>query len=164
GPDETAAIVDGAEVETETTLRSHVVDVWGEGLDLKNVRSFKVNGMPAVGAETMHKGVGHELVAVRIGPRAVYRFLFITRPVVTARYEKRFRAMVASFRKLSRKELNDLRPLKIQVVEVKQGDTVKRVARRMAMPDRQVERFRVLNGLDADAELQPGQRVKIIAN
>lgn len=164
GPDEAAVIIDGAEVDEDTVLKRHVVYAWGEGLDLKNVRSFTVNGLQAVSAETMHKGVGHELVAVRIAPHAVYRFLFITRPVVTARYEKKFRAMVASFRKLTDAELNDLRPLRIRVVEVEKGDTVKRIARRMAVADRQVERFRVLNGLDTDAELVPGQRVKIIGN
>jgi len=164
GPDEAAVIVDGAEVDEETVLKRHLVYEWGEGLDLKNLRSFTVNGLQAVSAETMHKGVGHELVAVRIAPRAVYRFLFITRPVVTARYEKKFAAMVASFRKLTHAELDGLRPLRIRVVEVKQGDTVKRLAERMAIGDRQVERFRVLNGLDTDAKLVPGQRVKIVSN
>lgn len=164
GPDEAAVIVDGAEVDEDTVLKRHLVYTWGEGLDLKNLRSFTINGLQAVSAETMHKGAGHELVAVRIAPRAVYRFLFITRPVVTARYEKKFEAMVASFRRMTEAEFGDLSPLRVRVVDVKQGDTVERLAERMAVPDRQVERFRVLNGLDIDAELVPGQRVKIIAH
>jgi hypothetical protein len=41
-------------------------------------------------------------------------------------------------------------------------DTVERLASRMALIDRQLDRFRVLNGLDANERLQPGDLVKII--
>ena len=42
------------------------------------------------------------------------------------------------------------------------GDTVEKLAGRMAVADRAVERFRVLNGLDPGDRLKPGSEVKIV--
>jgi predicted Zn-dependent protease len=51
----------------------------------------------------------------------------------------------------------------VRVVTVKPGDTVEKLAERMALPDRRLERFLDLNGLDAGDQLQPGSEVKIVA-
>jgi predicted Zn-dependent protease len=42
------------------------------------------------------------------------------------------------------------------------GDTVDKLASRMAIADHAVERFRVINGLDAGDRLKPGSEVKIV--
>ena len=105
--------------------------------------------MPALGAETLHKGLGHELVVIRYSPKLIYRFLFITRPVVTARYEKQFRAMVRSFDRLTGQQVEALKPMRISVVTVQEGQTVDRLARRLATGGDKVARFRILNGLGA---------------
>ncbi len=55
-------------------------------------------------------------------------------------------------------EIEQAKPLHLKVVKVAPGDTVEKLASRMAVPDRQVERFRVLNGLDPGDKLKPGQR------
>jgi len=41
-------------------------------------------------------------------------------------------------------EMAQAQPLRLKVIEVKAGDTVERLAKRMAVADRQIERFRVL--------------------
>ena len=55
-----------------------------------------------------------------------------------------------------------IKPQRIAVVRVGTGDTVERLAARMAMPDRKVERFRVLNGLQGNEGVRAGQLVKIV--
>jgi len=45
---------------------------------------------------------------------------------------------------------------------VRAGDTVERLASRMALIDRQVERFRVLNGLEPGDRVKAGEQVKIV--
>jgi len=47
-------------------------------------------------------------------------------------------------------------------VTVAPGDTIDKLASRMAVPDRAVERFRVLNGLEPGDKLKPGSEVKIV--
>jgi predicted Zn-dependent protease len=55
-----------------------------------------------------------------------------------------------------------VKPLRLQVVMVEPGDTVERLAGRMALPDRAPERFRVLNGLGANESPKPGEHVKLV--
>ncbi len=163
GPDDAVIIFDGSELVAGVSLREHLVEHWGEGLDLRNVRTFQVNGMNAVGAETLHRGVGHELVVIQHGDKVVYRFLFITRPVVSAVYEKPFRETIESFRRLSEREAAAIQPMRVRIVEVGARDTVASLARRMSVSDNHERRFRILNGLLETDELQPGQRVKLVA-
>jgi predicted Zn-dependent protease len=48
------------------------------------------------------------------------------------------------------------------VVKVAPGDTIEKLASRMAGTDRAIERFRVLNGLNPGDKLKPGSEVKIV--
>jgi predicted Zn-dependent protease len=50
----------------------------------------------------------------------------------------------------------------IKVVSVEPGETVERLARRMATPDRAVERFRILNGLAPNDRINSGEWMKIV--
>ena len=52
--------------------------------------------------------------------------------------------------------------MRISVVTVQEGETVERLARRLAIGGDKVARFRILNGLGPKDVLTPGQRVKII--
>ena len=54
------------------------------------------------------------------------------------------------------------KPLHIKIVAVAPGETVERLASRMATVDRPLERFRVLNGLAANERVNPGDLVKIV--
>ena len=63
---------------------------------------------------------------------------------------------------MSLAEIENAKPLRLQIVTVAPGDTVERLAGRMAVADRAVERFRVLNGLDPSDRLKPGSEVKIV--
>ena len=75
-----------------------------------------------------------------------------------------FRDMIGSLAPLSAAEAAQVRPRVIDVVTVTRGDTARSLAARMAFPDYQLERFLVLNGLDAGAALQPGTKVKLVVS
>ncbi len=72
--------------------------------------------------------------------------------------------MVQSFTRLSDAEAARIRGKRIQIVTVGAGDSVATLARRMAFADRQEQRFRVLNGLEADGGVRAGEKVKLIVN
>ena len=57
-----------------------------------------------------------------------------------------------------------LRPRKIDIIKVGRRDTVASLARRMPFEDLQLERFRVLNGIAADARLVAGRQVKMVVD
>ena len=70
--------------------------------------------------------------------------------------------LINSFHRLDAREAAAARPRRIGVVTVRPGDTAESLARRMAFPDYQLERFLMINGLDAGARLEPGRAVKLV--
>ena len=79
----------------------------------------------------------------------------------TPEMDRIFRESVGTFRRMSLAEIEQAKPLRLRVLTVGPGDTVERLASRMAVPDRALERFRVLNGLEPGDKLKPGSQVKI---
>lgn len=73
-----------------------------------------------------------------------------------------FAPLVESMRRMPEAEAAGAKPLKIRVMRVKAGDTIDSYAKLMAFQDAQRDRFLVLNGLDGDAGLRAGDRVKVI--
>ena len=101
-----------------------------------------------------------KVYALRFGSD-VYRFIFATRQRTTES-DRNARETVNSFRRLSLDEIQSARPLRIKIITVQPGDTVDSLAHRMSGLDHPIERFRVLNGLDAHAQVKVRDRVKIV--
>jgi predicted Zn-dependent protease len=59
------------------------------------------------------------------------------------------------------KESEQVRPLRMKIVTVGNGDTVEKLAHRMRT-DHALERFRVINGLGPHDRLKPGEKVKVV--
>jgi predicted Zn-dependent protease len=91
----------------------------------------------------------------------VYRFIFASKRT-TAEVDRAFRESVGTFRRMTLAESQAAKPLHIKIVTVAAGDTVERLASRMAVADRALERFRVLNGLGPNDHANPGDQVKIV--
>jgi predicted Zn-dependent protease len=141
-------------------------DEWAPKLRPADAETVDVNGMDAAtGSARIDIKSGSadvRLVAIRYDGTTIYRFLFVSKPSLTASLAAEFRQTMLSFRRLSQAEAAALHPQRVRVVAVKAGDTVESLARRMPFDDFQEQRFRVLNGLGAGEALTVGQRVKIV--
>lgn len=73
-----------------------------------------------------------------------------------------FEPMFASLRRISDAEAAAVRARRLQVVKVGPGDTVQSLAGRMAYLHAQLDRTLVLNRLNSDARLVPGQLAKLV--
>ena len=139
---------------------------WASRVTLRKIERLAFDGLDAVAASTpvrTKSGVRDvRLVAIRAAPQRIYRFFFVTPPSRTQEFAAPFRQMMASFRLLGQRQTDNLRPLRLRVVEVAPGDTVESLSARMPFNDFRAERFQVLNGLRAGDRLQPGQLVKIV--
>ncbi|MDZ4367433.1 MAG: LysM peptidoglycan-binding domain-containing protein, partial [Afipia sp.] len=135
---------------------------WIENIDGKSVEDLTINGFQAATSTAKGDQWSFRLYAVRFGSD-VYRFIFAAKKK-TPEGDRSFRDTVNSFRRLTLAEIQAARPLRIKVVTVQPGDTVESVAHRMQGVDRPVDRFRVLNGLDARSTLKPRDRVKIVVD
>ncbi|MBB4305659.1 putative Zn-dependent protease [Rhodobium orientis] len=159
----TALRFDGTNVPASMSLADYLRSGWINGLISESVRDTEIAGQPAATASAVAEGWSFRIAALRANG-ATYRFIFATREP-TQSFDLAFRTTISSFRMLSGRERAELRPLRVRIVTARQGDSIDRMAARMAgiAPDRRAELFKVLNGLDDDSELQPGMLVKIIA-
>ena len=152
--------LDVVKVPPEQTLIEYLNSGWIENVEAGSVEELAINGFPAATATAKGDQWTFRLYAIRFGSE-IYRFIFAAK-TRTAETERAFREAVNTFRRLTLAEIRSAKPLRLKIVKVEPGDTVEHFASRMALIDRQLDRFRVLNGLDADDQLKPGEYVKII--
>jgi predicted Zn-dependent protease len=153
--------LDVVRVPAEQKLADYLTSGWIENIDPKSVEEPVISGFPAATGTAKGDQWVFRLYVVRFGSE-VYRFIFATRRM-NAEVDRGFRESVASFRRMTLAESAAAKPMHVRVVTVQAGDTVERIAGRMAVTDRAVERFRVLNGLSARDRVTPGDQVKIVA-
>lgn len=127
-----------------------------------SVERATVNGLSAAyGVARVQVSSGQVEVAVfayDFGGGNAYHFLTMTRVGGVGVFNPMFRSM----RRLSAAEAGKVRPRLLRVVTVKAGDTSQSLAARMAYPDARLDRFLVLNGLQAGDRLVAGQKVKLV--
>ena len=152
--------LDVVRVPAEQTLADYLNSGWIENIDPKSVEEVIINGLPAATATAKGDQWTFRLYAVRFGSD-VYRFIFASKRT-TAEIDRGFRESVGTFRRMTLAESQAARPLHIKVVTVEPGETVERLAGRMAIQDRALERFRILNGLAPNERVQPGERMKLV--
>ena len=156
----TAMRFDGVTVDTDTAPFAYLNSGWINGLVEGSVRETTVNGLPAATAQATAGEWVFRIGAVRIGA-SMYRLIFADRSNGTA-IDQALAQTLGSFHRMSATEVARLNPLRIDVLTVGGGDTVEALAARMQGTERQVELFRLLNGLAPGDVLVPGTAVKII--
>jgi predicted Zn-dependent protease len=157
---EQALRLDVVRVPAEQPLSEYLVSGWIENIDPNSIAEFAVSGFPAATATATGDHWTFRLYAVRFGSE-VYRVIFAAKKRTEA-VDRTFRDSLNTFRRMSLAEMEQAKPLRLKVVAVRPGDTPERLARRMAVGDRPLEHFRVINGLSPTAKLAPGDRVKIV--
>jgi predicted Zn-dependent protease len=157
---EQALRLDVVRIPADQKLADYLTSGWMDNVDAASVEELTVNGFKAASASAKGEPWSFRLYAIRFGSE-VYRFIFAAKET-TPELDRAFRDTINSFRRMTLSEIRSARPLRLKVVAVGPNDTVERLARRMAIPDRQIERFRVLNGLDAKDKVKPGDLVKLV--
>lgn len=156
---------EGQDVSPRTSTQDYLTRVWAKSATLSDLQRRDIAGMEAVTGFTRvsdQKGSADLYLAViRFGRDRVYRFQ-LQAPGANSSASSAFEQTIRSFRKLSAQEIRATRPMRLRVVTVKSGDSVARVAKRMAVPKNKVERFLAINSLRPGAKLRPGARVKIV--
>jgi predicted Zn-dependent protease len=153
---------DVVRVAAEQSLGDYLNSGWMENVDKASTEDLTINGFPAASVTAHGDQWQFKVYALRFGSD-VYRFIFATKQKTTES-DRNARETVNSFRRLTLEEIQAARPLRIKVISVQPGDTVESLSHRMAGVDRPAERFRVLNGLDAHAQVKPRDLVKIVVD
>jgi predicted Zn-dependent protease len=151
---------DVVRVPSEQSLSDYLNSGWMENVDRASTEELTINGFPAAAATAQGDQWQFRVYALRFGSD-VYRFIFAAKQK-SVESERNARDTVNSFRRLTLTEIQGARPLRIKVITVQPGDTVESISHRMSGVDRPVERFRVLNGLDASGTIKARDLVKIV--
>jgi predicted Zn-dependent protease len=151
--------LDVVRVPAGQKLGEYLTSGWIDNIVPESIEETTISGFPAATGLARGDQWQFRLYVVRFGSD-VYRFIFASRQMTPA-IDRSFRESVGTFRRLSIAESNAARPLRLRIVQVRDGDTVERLASRMGT-DRKEERFRILNGLGAADRVRPGDQVKIV--
>ena len=152
---------DVARVSSEQSLGDYLTSGWIDDVDKTTVEDVTVNGFPAATAIARGEQWHFRIYALRFGSD-VYRFVFASKQK-GGEGDRSFRETVNTFRRLTLAEIQGARPLRLKIITAQPGDTVESLSHRMAGVDRQIERFRILNGLDAKSTIKARDRVKLVA-
>ena len=150
--------------DLETYVRQAFQAIGGQQTQLapQTMQRTTINGLPAVyGAARVNTGqqnVDVTVVAYEFSNSQAFHFAAIT----PAGRGSTFNAMFNSMRRINANEAAQVIPRRVDVVTAGRNDTVQTLAGRMAYGNAQVERFRVLNGLGANAQVVPGEKYKIV--
>jgi predicted Zn-dependent protease len=148
----------------ETYVRQAFQALGGQQTQLapQNLQQTTINGIPAlIGTARVNNGQGNVdvvVVAYEFARNQAYHFAALA-PAGGAGV---FNPMFNSLRRISAAEAQQVIPRAIDVITAGRNDTVQTLANRMAYSNAQVERFRVLNGLAANAQVVAGQKYKIV--
>lgn len=159
GPNDMAVRLDVVRVPASQSLTDYLSSGWIDGLVATTVEEVSVNGFQGATAVARGSDWSFRIFVVRFGSE-VYRIIYAARDL-NGEVDGTFRASMESFRRLTAAEAA-VKPARIRLLRAGEGDTVDVFARRMMVPDRADERFRVLNGLASDEQPRGGELVKII--
>ncbi|QGM99772.1 M48 family metalloprotease [Methylocystis parvus] len=142
------------------SLEAYVGSGWVDGLLPSSVKKIDVNGLPAVTA-VARAGEWNFRIAVIQSGEYLYRLIYAAK-ALTDQAEKEFMESIMTFRRLTPEEAREAHGLKISVISAGLGDTVESLAAHMTTPNRPLEYFRLLNGLDESEGIVAGERYKIV--
>lgn len=149
-------------------LTSYISAVWSPNLKVINLERIRINSMEAAtGITRMRTNQGERdlrLLAIRGGQDRLYRFIFVTPPDRTQALAKDLQRATYSFRKLTLKEIEAIKPYRIKLVKVGRGETTSKLAKKMEGEAYPEDRFMAINRLAVQDGLQAGEKVKIIRN
>jgi predicted Zn-dependent protease len=134
-----------------------------ERLAVPPPRRTVISGIPAAYTVTRaNSGSGPvdvAIVAYQWAPGTIYHFVMLTS---AGSGFGPFTPMINSIRKITPAEAAEIRPRVIDVVTVRPGDTIQSLSARMAYRNFRIDRFLSLNDLAPNAQLRPGQKVKLV--
>ncbi len=152
--------LDSVKIPVGQTLEQYLASGWIEGLQQSSIESITVNGLKAATASAKGGSWHFRLAAIRLN-NDVYRLIFAVK-ILDSVTDEVFRRSIASFHALTSEEAGAAHPLRLVVVSAGPDATIDTLAARMVVPDRTIETFQLLNGLEAGQPIKVDGKYKIV--
>ncbi|EJF78483.1 hypothetical protein MCO_00667 [Bartonella sp. DB5-6] len=160
GMGKTAIRFDALPHTDEISASDYLKSGWIMGLDESSVRPITIQGLLGAHAHAANKQWQFDVVVILFN-KHLFRFLTAS-PHNSQNFEAIAERTVQSFHPLTSSQLKKLKPLRIRVVSVKQGESVASLANKMQNTTHKEKFFRILNALSPTQTLPVGTNVKII--
>ena len=156
----TAMRFDGVTVDPGTQPAAYLASGWINGLIEGSIRTVSLHGLPVATAEAAAGDWVFRIGVVGVGG-SMYRIIYADRNDGAA-IQRALESTLASFHRMTPTEVARLRPLRLDVIAAREGETVGDLAVRMHGTERKLQLLRLLNGLEASDSLTTGQLVKVV--
>ncbi|EJF98359.1 hypothetical protein MEI_00858 [Bartonella vinsonii subsp. arupensis Pm136co] len=160
GPDKIAIRFDALPRPNEMSAHDYLKSGWIAGLDESSVQPITIQGLSGAHARAANEQWQFDVTVILLNNH-VFRFLTAA-PLDSQNFKEVAEKTVQSFHFLSSSQLKKLKPLKIRIVRVKQGETVANLANQMQNTPDKEKFFRILNALSPTQTLRVGANVKIV--
>jgi len=166
-PDGAQIIFDMGKAARGVSMAEYLQYDWTRKHDVQGLESINVNGAAAATATTTGRSgntnMDLRLVAIRGERDQVYRFIFATVPNKTRQFQTGLRRTTYSFHRISKADAANIKPRRLIVVPIHQGDTIASLSRSMPFGKFNEKAFRVLNDLGPNDPLPNSGMVKVVA-
>jgi predicted Zn-dependent protease len=152
--------LDSVSISDSTSVASAIGSGWIDGVKTTQIEAKQIAGLEAATAVAEGDQWSFRLAAVRLNGR-LYRLIFAAHTLSPA-IDARFMSSLESFHLLNAQDSALAAAEKIKIVEAVSGDTSETLATRMGFLPQSLDQFLILNGLERDTALVPGQRYKIV--
>lgn len=152
-------LFDQVEGNTGRSLDDILKATWNDAIEPGSIENRIVGGHAGVFAISRGRDWTFRLAAIRVGENT-YRMIMAAKGATDP--DAQFRSWVDSLASVDPEETRQLKPLRLQIVAAGLGESTEAFASRMVVPDRALDRFLVLNGLERGSALKAGRSYKLI--
>lgn len=136
-------------------------------VQLSPAQRLTVNGRPAAAGQgrlTAQNGQQADITAYAVNwqGNSYWVFLWVTPPNQTRQLQNAMTRSVQTLRTVNRGSVNVPPTKRVDVVTAQRGDSTAALARYMAFPNYQQERFLIMNGLAPNTVIRSGERYKLV--
>jgi predicted Zn-dependent protease len=166
GRDGSVMVLDMKKSEGVSRPEDYISNVWLKGEGRGQIETMNVNGLNAattsVGTTINNQPVEVRLVAIPWDNQDFVRMQILIPRGASENAVNDLKRMTYSFRRLSDRDRNSIRPLRIDMVKAGAGDSIQSLSSQMGVSQNKVERFAALNALNPNTPIISGKTYKIV--
>jgi predicted Zn-dependent protease len=166
GRDGAVMVLDIKQTEGISRPEDYISEIWLKGQGRGQIETMNVNGLNAattsVEATINNQVVDVRLIAIPWGQEDFIRMQILIPRGVSEVAINDLKRMTYSFRRLSERDRNVIRPYRIELVKAGAGDTIQSMATQMGVSENKVERFSALNALHPNTPIIAGKMYKVV--
>jgi predicted Zn-dependent protease len=166
GQDGSVMVLDIKKAEGLNRPEDYISEIWLKGEGRGQIEMMNVNGLQAattsVQAMINNQSVDVRLIAIPWDNQDFVRMQILIPNGASVDAINDLKRLSYSFRRLSERDRNSIRPYRIELIKAGAGDTIESLSAQMGVSQNKLERFAALNALNPNTPLISGKMYKVV--